>query len=216
MVLPLENLPERSAPTRKDHTAHFLDIGIETQEKLDGCDWNLYERTIEAGLIEATKRYKSASAGPDAVFQISVVTDPQRQITEIAFETKPHAQAKVRELAEWFRTRNEHHLAEKLETAGLNPNPTDFRHPNYYTILHRELRPLDRIDYSDEENKRAAKVWIETSLLKVMDRIRSFDLLAVLPREEEVWIGVNSPRDWYDHVVVAQFSLSLLGCCQVG
>jgi len=179
---------------------HFLDIIPDTQERLDECDWNLYESTIEVGLVEAAKRYKGSSAMPDAIFQVSVVTDPQRQVTEISVETKPHTQAKVRELEEWFRTRNEHYLAEKLETAGLNPNPTDFRHPNYYTILHRELRPLDRINYNDDENRKAAEVWVETSLLKVIKRVRPLDLLAGLPREEEVWMGVNSPRDWYDHV----------------
>jgi len=200
VALPLENLPKRSVPTRKAHTAHFLDISPDTQERLDECDWNLYERTVEVGLVEAVKRTKGSSAMPDAIFQVSVATDPQRQITGISLETKPHAHAKVRELARWFRTRDEQYVAEELERAGLNPSPTDFRYPNYYTILHRELRSLDRIDYGDEENKRAAEVWIETSLLRVMDRVRSLNLLESLPRAEEVWIGINSPRDWYDHV----------------
>lgn len=200
MFLPLESLPERSTPPRKSHTAHFLNISPETQGRLDECDWNLYERTVEVGLVKAVKRYKSFSAMPDAIFQVSVATDPQRQITGISLETKPDAHAKVRELARWFRTRNEQYVAEELEKAGLNPSPADFRYPNYYTILHRELRSLDRIDYGDEEDKRAAEVWIETSLLRVMDRVKSLGLLASLPREEEVWIGINSPRDWYDHV----------------
>ena len=200
MALPLENLPERSAPTRKVHTVHFLDIDPETQERLDACDWDLYESTIATGLVKAGKRYAGSSVRPNVIFQVSIVTDPQRQITQISLETKPHAEAKIREMVRGFRMRGEQYAAEKVELAGLNPSPAEFRHPDYYTILHRELKPLSRIDYSDDENKKAAEVWTETSLLMVIERVRSLNLLAELPREEVVWIGVNSPRDWYDHV----------------
>ena len=200
MALPLENLPERSAPTRKVHTVHFLDIDPETQERLDACDWDLYESTIATGLVKAGKRYAGSSVRPDVIFQVSIVIDPQRQITQISLETKPHAEAKIREMVRGFRMRGEQYAAEKVELAGLNPSPAEFRHPDYYTILHRELKPLSRIDYSDDENKKAAEVWTETSLLMVIERVRSLNLLAELPREEVVWVGVNSPRDWYDHV----------------
>ena len=200
MALPLENLPEHSAPTRKVHTVHFLDIDPETQERLDACDWDLYESTIATGLVKAGKRYAGSSVRPDVIFQVSIVTDPQRQITQISLETKPHAEAKIREMVRGFRMRGEQYAAEKVELAGLNPSPAEFRHPDYYTILHRELKPLSRIDYSDDENKKAAEVWTETSLLMVIERVRSLNLLAELPREEVVWVGVNSPRDWYDHV----------------
>ena len=200
MTLTLENLPERAAPARKAHTVHFLEVDPKTQERLDECDWNLYESTVASGLVEAGRRYAGSSARPEAIFQVSVVTDPQRQITGISLGTKPHAKAKIREMVRGLRARGEQYAAEKLELAGLNPNPAEFHHPNYYTILHRELKPLSRIDYGDDENNRAAEVWIKTSLLKAVEHVRSLNLLATWPREEAVWIGVNPPRDWYDHV----------------
>lgn len=199
MALSLENLPERSAPARKPHTAHFLDVDPRTQEKLDECDWDLYEKTVATGLVEAGKRDAASSIRPEEIFQVSIVTDPQRQITQISLETETHAKAAVRELARWLRTRGERYAAEKLEHIGLNPNPVEFHSADYYSILHRELKLLGKIDYGNDENRRAAEVWAGTSRLEVVERVRSLGLLASLPQKDGIWLGVSSPNTLYDH-----------------
>lgn len=202
-ALPLENLPERSTPTPRGYTAHFLNIRPETQEMLDKCDWSLYESTVTIALEKAVKRYNGDLTMSEEIYQVSIATDPQRQITEISFETRPHAEAVVRGMVKWLHTRlnpSDRYLVEKLEADGFNPNPVEFLFPNYYTILHRELKPLAGIDYDDAENRTATEVWIETSLLKVVERVRHLKLLVQLPQKEGIWLGVNSPRARYDHV----------------
>ena len=180
-----------------------MEITSETQRALDGCDWKAYEKNVIAGLLETVKRYNNASHG-EKVFQVSIVTDPQRQKTEISLETKAHARQYIERSAEWFRERSLSAEAEKLEIAGYDTNPAEFLHPAYYTILHRELRPLDGLDYSDNEARRAAEVWVEIALLEVVERVKSLNLLATLPQEAGVWIGISSPQDQYDHVTAVK------------
>ena len=198
-ILLLENLPKPVTPPVKDRSTYVLEINSETQQVLDGCDWKAYEKNVITGLLETVKRYNKASHG-EQVFQVSIITDPQRQKTEISLETKAHARQYIEWSAEWLRERGLSAEAEKLEIAGYNTNPAEFLHPAYYTILHRELRPLDGVDYSDDEARKAAEVWCEIALLEVVERVRSLYLLADLPLEAEAWIGISSPRTQYDHV----------------
>ncbi len=200
LILPLENLPEPIRPTPKSYTIHFLEINAETQQLLDECDWNIYENSVLEGMQEAVKRYIKTSL-LEKIYQVSIGTDPQSQITTISFETKTHAQAQIQQSAEWFREHGLKEVAEQTEGTEYNPNPADFLNSNYYTILHRELRSLNKVDYSSKENENAAEAWIEPSLFKIVERVQALNLFAELPREEEIWIGISSPHYWYDHVI---------------
>ena len=130
----------------------------------------------------------------EKVYQVSIWTDPQAQITAVNFETKEHA---AEHMKNWPRF---------LKAKDYNGDPADFKHKEFLLGKHPEIESIDDLDYQFKTHRYAADARISTSLRKVVKRILNLKILENLPREDELWVGINSPHDWYDHVIKVKVS----------
>lgn len=202
-IRPQLSLPfDAPIPRSKGHRTLLPPVPSAAQQLLDGLDWEQYRTTVLETVRQAVEDYRQRYANQknERVFQISLWTDPQAQITAINFETKEHAGEFVREWATFWREKGEPLHAEKIERRGYTNNPASFKYQQFRTVRHPELAGMQEIEFYYAKNMRAALTYIKKNLLLVVQRLRDEDILAPLPREETVWIGVNSARDWYDHV----------------
>lgn len=170
------------------------------KQAIDACDWDAYEESVFSLLRVAVEQYLRQSSG-EKVYQISIWTDPQTQVSAVSFETRKHAEEHISKWAQIFRHKYaDEETAVRLEADGYNNNPANFKHSRLLEREHPELAALDGLDYRFVTHRHAADARISASLRKVVRWAREQNALGSLPREEVVWIGVNSPRDWYDHV----------------
>ncbi|GEM_PF-945171 len=198
-LLPLGDLPQ-PAPSRKIDARPQTRKPSRVRQAIDACDWDAYEENVFSLLRAAVEDYLRQSSGEE-VYQISIWTDPQTQVSAVSFETKKHAEEHISKWAQIFRQKYaDEETAARLEADGYNNNPADFKHSRLLERKHPELVAIDGLDYRYVTHQHAAGARISASLRKVVKRAREQNALADLPREEIVWIGVNSPRDWYDHV----------------
>ncbi len=201
-ILPFGDLPQPTPPQIPASRPRKRKPS-QVKQLIDGCDWEAYETSVIEVVQQAIKKYCQLHDAfmAEKVFQISLWTDPQRQTTAVNFETKEHATAHNMKWARIFREKyNDEETAIRLEKEGYNGSPADFEHSEFLKYKHQELEKLDQLEYQYQTHSHAADARISASLRKVVRQIRERDMLAGLPREEEVWIGVNSPRDWYDYV----------------
>ncbi len=173
-----------------------------TQRLLKSIDWALYEENVLKTVGVAVKKYveKFLSSPEDKVFQISIWTDPQSGKTAISFETKRHAETHLQEQIAYWRSRGNEQGIRQSELLQYNDNPGDFQYSEFHVILHHELIPLRELDFRYQKHMRAAQVRIKASLANVLKRMAAEGTVEQLPREQNVWIGISSPRDWYDCV----------------
>jgi hypothetical protein len=172
------------------------------QMLLESVDWALYEEDVLRAVKAAIKDYtqKFVSSPEDKVSQISIWTDPQSRKTAISFETRGHAEVQIQEQIAFWRSRGNEQGIRQSELLQYNGNPADFQYSEFYTMLHHELTPLRELDFRYQKHVRAAQICIKASLTNVVKRIISEGIIKPLPREQDVWIGISSPRDWYDCV----------------
>ena len=172
----------------------------QVKQLIDSCDWGAYETSVVDLLQQAVGQYQRQHAD-EKVFQISIWTDPQTQSSAINFETKKHAEEHIAKWAQIFRGKYEDEItAARLEAEGYNNNPADFKFCQFLERKHPEIAATGELDYRYTTHRHAADARISASLRKVVKRVREGNALNGMPREEVVWIGVSSPRDWYDHV----------------
>lgn len=164
-------------------------------------DWQEYEGEVVTLVQKAKKKYNTTfSSSTDAVSQISIWTDPASQCTVVNFETKQNSEEYITKWSQKFRQRGWIEDADQLERNGYTPNPANFKYPEFISLYHWCLAQLNQIDYAAESDARTVKGYIEASLQTAVNRVVSEHILENLLAEEEVWIGINSPDGWYDHI----------------
>ena len=186
-ILPFGDLPQPTPPQMPASQPRKRKPS-QVKRLIDSCDWGAYETSVIDLLQQAVEQYHRQHAD-EKVFQVSIWTDPQVQVSAINFETKKHAEEQIAEQAPGYRN-----------ATGYNDNPAGFKYCQFLERKHREIAAIDELNYFYHTHREAADARISASLRKVVKRTREMSILARLPREEVVWIGVNSPRDWYDHV----------------
>lgn len=197
-TLPFGDLPQPTlqipaSQPRKRKPSHVKQL-------IDSGDWKAYETNVLGLLQQAIKQYQRQHAD-EKVFQISIWTDPQTQASAINFETKKHAEEHIAKWAQIFRGEyDDEKTAARLESEGYNDNPANFKYRQFLERKHPEIAAINGLNYRHITHRYTADARISASLRKVVKRAREENVLAGLPREEAVWIGVSSPRDWYDHV----------------
>ena len=152
---------------------------------------------------QAIEKYNGlySEAASEKVYQVSIWTDPQIQESAINFETKHHAEDHIKKWAAIFRDKyNDEATASRLETEGFNSSPADFKHTVFFTQNHPEIAELNKLDFQYTTHSHAAEAHISAALRKAVKQIKHSKMLNQLPREQVVYIGTNSPRDWYDHI----------------
>jgi len=160
----------------------------QVKQLIESGDWEAYETSVLDLLRQAIGHYRRQYAS-EKVYQVSIWTDPQVQVSAVNFETKKHAEEQIAEQAPMYRN-----------ASGYNDNPAGFKYCRFLERKHPEIATIGELNYFYHTHRYAANARISTSLRKVVKRAKEENLFAGLPREEIVWIGVNSPRDWYDHV----------------
>ena len=196
--LPFDDLPSPTDPPQDDH----WHVGPEVKDLLDGVDWQMYEANVVQSVREAVGKFCRLhnTVGTDKIYQISIWTDAQAGITAVNFETRQHADEFRETWIQQWQEGGRGEWAEEMVRLPYSSSPADFKYKEFLVVRHPELERLMELDYSVAEKSKAANVWIEASLLRVVERIVAEDTLSGLPREDVVWIGISSPRDWYDHV----------------
>jgi len=187
LVLPFGDLPQ-PAPPRVQASQPRMRRPSQVKQLIGSGDWEAYEASVLDLLQQAVDQYQQRYAS-EKVYQISIWTDPQVQVSAINFETKKHAEEQNAAQAPAFRN-----------AEGYNGNPAGFKYCRFLERKHPEIAAINGLNYFYHTHRYAADARISASLRKVVKRVREQNMLAGLPREEEAWIGVNSPRDWYDHV----------------
>ena len=171
---------------------------------LENVDWVYYERNVlDAFWTAAYKFARMTRLGECAfepVFQVGIWTDVCHSYTAINFETKQHAELVKQREEDRFSKRGKTRASAGFQDFPYNTSPADFLYTQFHTMSHTELRPLEDLVRRDLDNRKLAEGLVERSLLRVRDEAVSVPW-RYLPREELVWFGINSPRDWYDHVI---------------
>ena len=196
---------------------------------LDAVDWVGYEDEVVELVRQSVAAFNEAQTGKK-ISQISIWTDVQGCVSAVSFETRAHAAQAIQSLKDFLEkeierlgTKNRkpfeslnavlRQQREEAENLEYNTNPANFEFREVRTFEHPGLLLLQESgflavkDERDEHviaawnhNKRAAEACVEISLLRVVERLLEEKVLQPLRMEECVWIGVSSPRDWYDHV----------------
>lgn len=169
-------------------------------------DWNQYELEVIALVHRANA--ECLRVAPDKkISQISIWTDVQSRCSAVSFETKAHARSFIESKINYFKKLGkkkgqyiEIEVIREIESRGYNCNPADFEMREAATCLHPSLQPLEEVDFSDMERKWVIEAVVEEALLRVVERLRLGRAFCSLVLEKDVWIGISSPRDWYDHV----------------
>jgi hypothetical protein len=166
-------------------------------EILKKVDWTRYEEEVFLAVEDAVRHYNAGAKGSnlETVSQISLTTSPQTRVTTIGFETLSHAVSLGS-----FVVRRPEDADPQIELTHY-VSPEDFQFREYHAVYHPALLPLAELKLSIPEQEQPALRVIETHLLSVRDHLVLHDVLGRLPRAQTFWIGINSPRDWYDHVL---------------
>ena len=179
-------------------------MNAEFAQALEEVDWRSYQDNVMAALKEALEKYRTlyAGGGVNLISQIALWTAPYQHITAVSFETHVHAQKMIDLDTNYVRGSDPE--VDALDGRFLNAfqgNPADFEYQMFHTFQHLELAALSEFDLNEPELDTALLLKIEANLLVVVEQIQQSQMLRDEPTEDEVWIGVNSPLDWYDDVI---------------
>ena len=197
LVLPFEEIfsPEVIYPNSDS-------LNSEDVVLLKSICWTKFENNVVEGIYKSILKFNSTfgTIPPITVYQMAICTSIQACGTSIDFETRDHALEHLQHRISIFRESG--HTASSEENAKLlyNPNQADFKYWGFHNISHPELEPLRRLNLDDKALTNAAEEYIEMSLLRVVQRLLDENTLADLPQDEAIWVGISSPRSWYDHV----------------
>jgi hypothetical protein len=78
--------------------------------------------------------------------------------------------------------------------------PSEFEFSEDHCVWNTSLYPLAGLDFSDEATREAVMVRIGAVLREVQQRLIATGVLDALPRGEVLAFGINSAREWHDHV----------------
>lgn len=172
---------------------------------------NRKELTIQPSLFEGVASHVSVptsypGSGEDCnthgpVYQIGIWTYNQSAYTGICFETKPHAKQFNSEREIRLRQSGLEEMAQRIAQSEYNSSIGDFLYNNFYLYEHPELLPLTQLDRFDDAQNYEAQRKMEDALLEAVREAITTRLFDSLPREEQIWIGISSPHDSYDHIV---------------
>lgn len=164
-------------------------------------DWQQYENEVAQAVQSAIAQFTQQHLeDAEKVYQISIATAPQSRETCIGFETKQHAMKEVQESDAWWRERSKPKVADSVTASLYNENLADFKYAGFHCIKNPSLRPLKQLDFYKEAYEMAALKKIHHHLLQVLNHLLLDNVFHRLPKEDQLWVGVNSPRDWYDCV----------------
>ena len=161
-------------------------------------DWVLYESEVITGLSAAVARYLSGEVrgSVEPLAQVSVITYPQHQESAIGFQTLRGLRAR----GGVFLRSAPGAIAPVVDVVTYT-SPGDFDLRDFHTIRHASLAPLASFNFDAEGAMEGALASLEPHLVAARDRGLATGVFKALPRGERFWIGVNSARDWYDHVI---------------
>ena len=179
-------------------------MNAEFAQALEEVDWRSYQNNVMAALKEALEKYRAlyAGGGVNLISQIALWTAPYQHITAVSFETHVHAQRMIDFQTHYDRSSDPE--ATDVDDRFLNAfqgNPAAFKYQMFHTFQHLELAALSEFDLNEPELDEALLLKIEANLQVVVEQVQQSQLLRDEPTEDEVWIGVNSPLDWYDDVI---------------
>ncbi len=160
--------------------------------------WPRYEEEVLLAIEDALRHYRAGRKGSavEPLCQVSVSTDPTSGVTAVGFETLQHA------LRQGGRFVNRPGDSEgPLVELVTYQYPSEFEFRDYHCVYHEVLLPLVRFGPGMGEHRSTVLEWIEQSLLRVREQVLAAGMLEGVPRGPEFWYGINSPRDWYDHVI---------------
>ena len=138
------------------------------------------------------------------IYQISIWTYNQSAYTGVSFETKAHAQQFNFDREIRLRRSGLEEMAQKTAQLEYNSSISDFLYSNFYLYEHPELFALTHTNRFDNAQNYEAQRKIEEVLLKVIQEAIAAKLFDALPREDQIWIGISSTRDPYDHITLYQ------------
>jgi hypothetical protein len=174
-----------------------------TTEDLRRIDWESYKRAVFDCVVGTFERYRTPDQnhGPrPPVFQVAIWTDAPARLTGVSIETLTNAQkSKARTIA-WDRENGFDEHAEMEELCPFAANPADFQFHSFGSMRHPALVVAGTYDPSSESDKVVLNSAIEIGLRIVVARLDSAGVFRRIPRENQVWVGVSSARDWYDDV----------------
>lgn len=179
---------------------------MSARQLIRSIDWELYRSRVKSFITDSLARYgKSNSDSPThpPIFQLSICTDAQSLETEININSAASARESIAQQVRYFRSKDGWAVAAAADRQELTPysvDPADFLFPRFGVIDHPELRVLRDVDMSDRDERRAVEGIIEVHLLEVAEELLREGVFRAIPREEHVWVGISSPRDWYDQV----------------
>lgn len=171
---------------------------MEINQVLDAIPWDRYEEEVYLAVDDAIRHYVRGTKGSrkDPVTQVSVWTAPQHRLTAVGFETLNHAISQ----GGAFVNRPGPGQTPRVELVTYQ-QPADFEFREYHCVYHPALLGLMRLNFNDGRQARGAMERVEKRLLRVRDRVIHEGMVDQLPKSAVLWIGINSPRDWYDHVL---------------
>ena len=157
-----------------------------------------YRLEILNVLVGGAEEYLAKSVVP--VYQISIWTDLQSAISCVNFETKENALKTIARSVQFWIGHGNYDEAERLRELVVNGNPADFKYARIFEGKHSSLKTiLDAVDINhDIQNE--LELILEKHLLEMIDVFVKEPVFLELPKEDDVYIGVSSPLDWYDDV----------------
>lgn len=177
---------------------------MNVEELIADVSWEEYCTRVHCCVLDAFSLYRLASKGPeppDPMFQVAIWTDIQACVTAVDIETLAHAQEAKAQLQDMLRESGNEDGAREDEARPYNSSPADFLYTEYRTISHPELKTVQHLASPVHPDRRfAIESAIEAHLLTVVSDLNKTKAFHRIPREPRVWVGVSSPRDWYDHV----------------
>lgn len=167
---------------------------------LTRVDWPAFERRVADEVRAAVERF-AAEAKPGApVSQVAIWADVRDLHVAVSFETRENARATVDEDAQ-FCAQHGGGPAAPRRRPEYNTDIRGFVYHEYATIDVSELAELaEEIDGESNARLRWAERRSGESLFRVVRQLAEEGVWDRLPREPELWIGVSTDRDWYDHV----------------
>lgn len=176
------------------------------REIVQSIDWTDFRKRVRSSVLSALSRYSQPeldSGVRPPIFQISICTDAQSLETEISINSLERAQESIRQLISFLRSKKGWAVAAAADVQLLRPysnNPADFLYPRFEIVEHPELMAIRQVDLRDPSQRAVVEGMIEVHLLDLADRLETEGVFRRIQRETQVWIGISSPRDWYDHV----------------
>jgi len=172
-------------------------------------DWPAFERRVADEVRAAVERFVAEVKPGVRVSQVAVWVDCQSGYTAMSFETRRNAY----HMTELFiRTCSEDvpeggreewdGMVRQLRRSPYTGDTASFAYRQYMEFEADEL--VEIADVVRASNATRRRRWLERrsgeSLLGVVRQMAEEGVWDWLPREPDLWIGVSTDRDWYDHV----------------